>query len=251
MLQNRIIPALTVANSALVKTTNFKKPKYIGDPLNAVRIFNEKEVDEIMLIDINASKECLEPDYNLIKNISGECLMPLSYGGGIKNIHQAKKIFALGVEKICIQKAAFENPSLISELVDNFGSQSIILSIDIKRDILKRPRIFDYINKSRLKYNWIENIKSLIELGVGELLINSVDRDGLMKGPDYDIVSKLRKNINLPIIALGGVSSINDMRLLIRAGASAVAAGSFFTFYGPHKAVLLTYPKYEEIQKLF
>ena len=251
MLQNRIIPALTIEDSALVKTINFKKPRYIGDPLNAVRIFNEKEVDEIMIIDINASKKRKEPDFNLIKNISGECLMPLTYGGGINTIDQAKKIFALGVEKICIQKAAFDNPPFIVELVENFGSQSIVLSVDIKRDLLKRPRIYDYIRKSRLKCNWLEHIKLFTDLGIGELLINSVDKDGLMRGADYEIISILRKNTNLPIISLGGVSSLNDMHLLIKGGASAVAAGSFFTFYGQHKAVLLTYPKYEEIQKLF
>ena len=251
MLQNRVIPALTINDGYLVKTVNFKNPRYVGDPLNAVKIFNEKEVDELMFLDITASKNSQEPNFKLIKDISGECLMPLTYGGGIRNLIQAKKIFSLGVEKICIQSAALENQRLISEIIDNFGSQSIILSIDIKRDFLMRPRIYSYLRNRNLNVKWIEFIKSYVGLGIGELLINSVDKDGLLNGPDLEIISILRNEINIPIISLGGVSSIADMRKLIESGASAVAAGSFFTFYGPHKAVLLTYPDYDQIKQLF
>ncbi len=251
MLLNRVIPVLTIENNNLVKTVQFSKSKYIGDPLNAVRIFNEKEVDEIMLIDISATKNNREPNYELIESISGECLMPLSYGGGIRTLQQAKDIFALGVEKICLNNVALKDTLLISKLVNQFGSQSIIISIDIKRNIFKKPKIYSYLNKKKLEHDWINFIKNLSEIGVGEILLNSVDKDGLLKGPDNELVEMLSKEINLPIVSLGGIASLHDMKKLIKSGASAVAAGSFFCFYGPHKAVLLTYPTYEEIKSLF
>lgn len=251
MLQNRLIPVLTIDDTSLVKTIKFKNPRYVGDPLNAVKIFNEKEVDELMFLDITASKNNKEPNFSLIKDISGECLMPLTYGGGVSNLEQARKIFSLGVEKICIQSAAINNPKFLTEIVDNFGSQSVILSIDLKRDFLNKPRIYNYIKGKKLRQKWIEFIKSFVDLGIGELLINSVDNDGMMNGPDLEIISTVRNETNIPIISLGGVSSMQDIKRLIQSGASAVAAGSFFTFYGPHKAVLLTYPDYDQIKNLF
>lgn len=251
MLQNRVIPVLTIQNNLLVKTHKFSKPKYIGDPLNAVRIFNDKEVDEILLIDISASRENKSPNFELIENISSQCLMPLTYGGGIKTISDAKRIFSIGVEKISLQSAAFENPEIIYQLSEIFGQQSIILSIDIKRTFLNQLKIYNYLTGKKSSKDLMETIKEFIGLGVGEVLLNSVDKDGVLKGPDLELIELISEKIDIPLIALGGVSRLEDMRDLINAGASAVAAGSFFSFYGPHKAVLLTYPKPYEIENLF
>lgn len=251
MLQNRVIPVLTIENNLLVKTYKFSKSKYIGDPLNAVRIFNDKEVDEILLIDISATKDNKSPNFELIENISSQCLMPLTYGGGIKTISDAKTLFSIGVEKISLQRAAFENPIIINQLSEIFGQQSIILSVDLKRTFFNQVKIYNYLNGKKSSKNWIEAIKELIDFGVGEVLLNSVDQDGVLRGPDLELIKLISNKIDIPLIALGGVSGLGDMRDLVNAGASAVAAGSFFSFYGPHKAVLLTYPKPFEIENLF
>ncbi len=251
MLQNRVIPVLTIQNNILVKTYKFSKSKYIGDPLNAVRIFNDKEVDEILLIDISATKNNKSPNFELIENISSQCLMPLTYGGGINTISDARRIFSIGVEKISLQRAAFKNPKFIRQLSEIFGKQSIILSVDIKRSFLNKPKIFNYLNGKKSSNNWIETIQELISFGVGEVLLNAVDKDGVLKGPDLELIDLLSDKIDVPLIALGGISGFKDMKDVINVGASAVAAGSFFSFYGPHKAVLLTYPKPSEIENLF
>lgn len=251
MKNNRLIPALLLKNGGLVKTIKFKKPSYVGDPINTIRIFNEKEVDEIIVIDINASQQKKEPNFKLIEEFAGECFMPLTYGGGIKNISQAKKLFSLGVEKICLQSAAFNNKKFISELVDTFGSQSIVLSVDIKRNFWKEPKIFLEGKKYKSNLYFIQIIKEIISLGVGEILLNSVDQDGTMLGPDIEIISKVSKNIDIPLIALGGISSLSDIKKCLLGGANAVAAGSFFVYHGPHKAVLINYPEYQVVKKLF
>ena len=248
MLQKRVIPVLTIENNLLVKTYKFAKPKYIGDPLNAVRIFNEKEVDEILIIDISATRNNKSPNFKLIENISSQCLMPLTYGGGIRTISDARKIFSLGVEKISLQSAAFENPEIIYQLSEIFGQQSIILSVDIKRTFLNKPKIFNYQNGKNFSKDWIKMIMEIVDFGVGEVLINTVNNDGVLKGPDLELIKILSDKLDIPIIALGGISGIEDMRALIEAGASAVAAGSFFSFYGPHKAVLFTYLKQQDIE---
>jgi cyclase len=250
MLQSRIIPALLISHGDLVKTTKFKDPKYVGDPLNAIRIFNEKEVDELMLIDISASKEGREPDYELIEQVAGECFMPLAYGGGISNIEQAKRIFSLGVEKICLQSAVLENPNLITKFASYFGSQSIMVSIDIKKDWLGQAHIYSYSNGRCLKSPWIEYSKKLVCAGAGEILLNAVDKDGTLGGPDLKIIRELSDSIDIPLIALGGVSSLSDIKSVIDAGASAVAAGAMFIYHGPHRAVLINYPKSSELKKI-
>ena len=251
MLKHRVIPVLLLLDGGLYKTTKFKKPKYIGDPINAIRIFNDKEVDELMVLDIGASKNNSQPNYSLIEQFASECFMPLTYGGGIQTVEQARKLFSVGIEKICLQSAFFERPDLISELAKQFGSSSVVVSVDIKRNWLKTPKIFNAKISKVLRRDWIECISDLVKLGAGEVLLNSVDKDGTMLGPDLDLINKAGRFIDVPLIACGGISSKYDIKLAVEAGADAVAAGSFFVFHGPHRAVLITYPKYAELEELF
>jgi len=250
MLKNRVIPALLLKNSGLVKTTKFKDPKYVGDPINAIKIFNEKQVDELMVLDITASKEGREPNYSLIEQFAGECFMPLAYGGGIRTVEQAKRLFASGVEKICLQTAALENPGLVTELADRFGSQSVMVSLDIKKNWLGNPQVFSASREKTLSTNWLDLLHQLIKAGAGEVLLNAVDKDGTLSGPDLDLIQKASKAIEVPLIAVGGISSLDDIKAVVNVGASGVAAGAFFVYYGPHRAVLITYPKYEELENL-
>ena len=250
MLKNRVIPSLLLKNGGLVKTTKFKDPKYVGDPINAIKIFNEKQVDELMVLDITASKEGREPNYSLIEQFAGECFMPLAYGGGIRTVEQAKRLFASGVEKICLQTAALENPALVTELAERFGSQSVMVSIDIKKNWLGSPQVYSASREKVIVTNWLELLHQLIEAGAGEVLLNAVDKDGTLSGPDLDLIQKASKAVQVPLIAVGGISSLEDIKAAINVGASGVAAGAFFVYYGPHRAVLITYPKYEELENL-
>lgn len=251
MLKHRVIPALLLKGNGLVKTVAFKDPKYVGDPINAIRIFNEKEVDELMVLDISASIENREPNYELIEQFAGECFMPLAYGGGIKTIGQARKLFSLGVEKICLQTAAYEDPHLIRVLASEFGSQSVMVSVDIKRDFLGRKKVYIASRGKTVAVDFQELISKLVEAGAGEVLLNSVDKDGTLSGPDLGLIRQTTQNLRVPLIALGGISSLGDIRAAVDAGASAVAAGAFFVYHGPHRAVLITYPEYKELEKLF
>ena len=251
MLRHRVIPCLLLSNEGLVKTRKFRNGTYVGDPINAIRIFNEKEVDELMVLDINASKEHREPNYGLISQIASECFMPLAYGGGIRTMEQAKRIFACGVEKICLQTAALESPNIVTELANRFGSQSIVVSVDIKRNWCGQPKIYSTIKGGLMKKTWLETIKSLVNAGAGEVLMNSVDKDGTLSGPDLDLIRQVSDEIDVPLIAVGGIASLADIKSSVAAGASAVAAGAFFVFHGPHRAVLITYPKHHELEQLF
>jgi cyclase len=250
MIKPRVIPALLLSNGRLVKTHKFNNAKYIGDPINAIRVFNEKEVDELIVIDIDASKKGINPDYKLLEKISGECFMPVAYGGGINSIEKARRVFSLGFEKISIQSAVFNSPEFITVLSKEFGSQSIILSIDIKLDFFGRPRIFNSSRSKILSESIITFIQNLLKNGVGEVLLNFVDKDGTLSGPNIEVIKKISTSINVPLIALGGVSSISDIKNVILAGASAVAAGAFFVFQGPHNAVLISYPKSSDLENL-
>jgi imidazole glycerol-phosphate synthase subunit HisF len=251
MLKHRVIPALLLSNGGLVKTLRFKKAKYVGDPINAVRIFNEKEVDELIVLDITASKQKRDPDYALIEQIAGECFMPLAYGGGVRTLQQAKRIFASGVEKICVQTAALENPQFVREMADHFGSQSIVVSLDIKRNWLGRVQVFAAAQGKSICCDWMRLLLDLVEAGAGEVLLNVVNKDGTLSGPDLDLVHYASQLVGVPLIAAGGVSSLADIKSAVDAGASAVAAGAFFVYHGPHRAVLITYPKYHELEQLF
>ena len=250
MLKHRIIPALLLHKNGLVKTRCFKKPKYVGDPVNAIRIFNDKGVDELIIVDMDASREKKDPNFSLIEQFAGECFMPLTYGGGITSVEQAKQLFQLGVEKISLQTSALVNLKLIRQLADRFGSQSIVVSIDLKRNWFNQPKLFNSGRAASLWSDWIEFIEAAAKAGAGEILLNSVDRDGTLSGPDLEIIKKASNSVNIPVVAMGGVASISDMKACIDAGASAVAAGAFFVFHGPYRTVLITYPEYEELEAL-
>ena len=247
MLRPRIIPCLLVKNKGLVKTVKFDHPKYVGDPINAVRIFNEKQTDELMVLDIDASTEKREPDYKMIEHWASECRMPLGYGGGIKNIDQALRIFSLGVEKVALSSAAIENPGLITEIATQVGSQSVVVVLDVKKKLLGGYEVCTYNGKKYTGKNPVDLAKQFENLGAGEIVINSIDHDGAMKGYDMTLIEKVRKNITLPLTVLGGAGSLDDIGQLIKKfGVIGAAAGSLFVFVGVYKAVLINYPNPEE-----
>lgn len=252
MLYPRIIPCLLVKNKGLVKTLKFKNPKYVGDPINAVKIFNEKEVDELMVLDIEATIEDREPDYKMIENLAVECRMPLCYGGGIKTIEQAQKISSLGVEKIAISSAVLDNPELVTKMAKQVGSQSVIVVLDIKKCLTdNKYEIWIHNGQKNTGKNPIEFVQYLEKLGAGEIVINSIDNDGVMKGYDFALVDEIRRAITLPLTVLGGAGSLEDIRQLInRYGIIGAAAGSLFVFKGVYRAVLINYPSPVEKEAL-
>lgn len=250
MLKNRVIPVLLVNGDRLVKTRKFSSPKYVGDPLNAIRIFNEKEVDELMVLDIHVSKQKQEPNYRLIEMFAGECFMPLCYGGGISNVEQARTLFSLGVEKVCLQTVVLDDFVLITELADQFGSQSIVVSIDIKRNWLGKLKVYSSARGRGLKTPWQKYLVDAVSAGAGEIVLNAVDHDGVMAGMNITLIKEASALTSVPLIAAGGVGSLVDIKSAVDAGASAVGVGAFFVFHGPHRAVLITYPRYQELEVL-
>jgi cyclase len=256
MLRPRVIPCLLVHNGGLVKTVGFQNPKYVGDPINAVKIFNEKEVDELMVLDIDASKRCDGPNFDLIQKLAVECRMPFCYGGGVTTVEQAKKIINLGAEKIAVSSAALRNTSLLVDIGKTVGKQSVVVILDVR----KKKKIFGdiyyeiYINNGRTKLdlNLIDYIFELNKIGIGELVLNSIDNDGQMTGYDFDLIDLVRKNTDFPLTVLGGAGSLSDFEeLFARYGIMGAAAGSLFVFKGKFRAVLISYPTKEEILKLF
>ena len=252
MLRPRIIPSLLLHENGLVKTIKFKDPKYVGDPINAVRIFNDKGVDELAIFDIDATVLRNEPNYSLIERIASQSMMPLCYGGGVKTVEQALRIFGLGVEKIALSSAVIENPNLIVELVDRVGTQSVIVVLDVKK---KKSGGYDLYTHNANKSNGINPIKlaeDVQRLGAGEIIINSIDNDGVMSGYDLDLIAKFREKINIPLTVLGGAGSLDDIEKVINIhGVIGVAAGSLFIFKGPYKAVLINYPTQAQKNKIF
>jgi cyclase len=248
MLRPRIIPCLLIHNGGLVKTVRFGAPKYVGDPLNAVRIFNEKEVDELMVVDIDASRHHREPDYKLIGNLARECRMPLSYGGGVKTVEQFDRIIGLGVEKVAVSSAAVDDPTLISRAAARVGSQSVVAVIDVKRSgLLRKPEVVTLNATKRSGLEPSVFAAKLQELGAGEIVLNNVDSDGEMKGYDFDLIDSVRIAISTPLTVLGGAGSLDDIRSLVsRYGIIGAAAGSLFVFKGKYRAVLINYPSLEE-----
>ena len=250
MLQTRVIPVLLIKGGGLYKGVKFKKHKYVGDPINTVKIFNEKEVDELVLIDISATIENKEIDFELIKEIASEAFMPLAYGGGIKSIDDARKLFSLGIEKVILNSAAFENPDLITELSNEFGSQSIVFSLDLKKDFFGNQRVYSNCGTRKMKGSPVEIALKMEEKGIGEIIFNSIHLEGTKKGYDLKLISQLSKSLNIPLIALGGAGNINHMMEAKRAGAHGLAAGTIFVFQGPLDGVLITYLTKEEINYL-
>lgn len=248
MLRPRVIPCLLLSPSrgGLVKTRRFREPKYVGDPINAVRIFNDKEVDELMVLDIDATREARGPNFEAIEELAGECFMPLCYGGGIRTADEAKTIFSLGVEKVAMQSAFLRDPSIVRQVADHAGEQAVVVSLDVKKDWLGRLRL-----RGARSRDWRQALVEAAAAGAGEILLTSVDREGTLGGMDVALIEQASAMVDVPLIANGGASSLDDIQAAVKAGASAVAAGAFFVFHGPHRAVLITYPRYEELRELW
>ena len=250
-LFNRVIPCLLLQDGGLVKTAKFGKPRYVGDPINAIRIFNEKYVDELIFLDIMASRTGAEPDYDLVARIAGECFMPLCYGGGIRTAQQARRLIACGVEKIAMNSSAIDRPELLTELAQELGASSVVAAIDVKRDWRGRERVYHPGRRRVTGLDPVQHAQACVAAGVGEIFVNNVDRDGQFSGLDTDLIARIAAAVSVPVIACGGASSLGDLRAAVDAGASAAAAGSMFVFYGPHRAVLINYPDYASIRQMF
>lgn len=251
MNKTRVIPILLLRGKGLVKTVKFKDPKYIGDPINSVRIFNEKEVDELVFLDITATPEGRGPDFELLSDIAGEAFMPMAYGGGITTLDQVQRIFGLGFEKVVIDSAAYGSPQLIRDAAAIYGSQSIVGCVDVRRSLLGRYELHSHSGKIRQMVGLLEHVTALERLGVGEIIVNSVDRDGTQSGYDLKLLQQVTSAVGVPVVACGGASGLDDFVAAVKqGGASAVAAGSLFVFMGPHRAVLINYPNRKLIQEI-
>ena len=253
MLRSRITPCLLVHKKGLVKTTHFKDPKYVGDPLNAVKIFNEKEVDELIVLDIDATVEQRGPDFALIENLAIECRMPFCYGGGVTTVEQAKKIISLGAEKVALSSAAVHNTKILKEIGDAVGIQSVVVVLDIKKKkLFGGYEIVTHNGKKVTGLKLNDFLKELSEIGIGELVINSVDNDGKMEGFDFKLFDLIRDQTEMPMTILGGAGKLEDVKEAIgRYKTIGVSAGSLFVFKGKYRAVLINYPNLEERKALY
>jgi cyclase len=246
MLRPRIIPVLLLHKGGLYKTVSFALPKYVGDPLNAVRIFNEKEVDELVVLDIDATRLGRGPDYELIRKLAAECRMPLAYGGGVKTVDQFQRLISLGVEKVAVSSAIFEAPTLLADAAGRVGSQSVVAVLDVRR-VDETWQVFTHNGTRATGFDVLEMVRRVDALGVGEIVLNSIDRDGRMTGFDIELVRAVQERTKRPLTVLGGASSLNDIANLSRLfGAIGIAAGSLFVFKGALRAVLINYPRREE-----
>lgn len=251
MLRSRIIPVLLLRDKGLVKTRQFADEKYVGDPINAVKIFNEKEVDELTLFDIDATANGTEPDYALLKSIAAESRMPLCYGGGISNASQAARIIALGFEKVSISAAALERPELIREMAERVGRQSVVVTVDVrKQGLLGQHNIYSHNGRRRHREKLPDFLAEAEQLGAGEIVINSIDRDGMMHGYDLKLARTVRERVSVPISFVGGAGAVEDMADLIAVvGTVGAAAGSLFVFKGTYRAVLISYARPSSIRR--
>ncbi|HEY0236521.1 MAG TPA: AglZ/HisF2 family acetamidino modification protein [Afipia sp.] len=249
MPKARVIPSLLLRGAGLVKTRAFKDPKYVGDPINAIRIFNDKEVDELVLLDITASVEEKPPAFGVIRDIASECFMPVAYGGGITSVDQIRQILAAGIEKVVVNSVAFKNPQIVRDAVREFGSQAVVVSIDVKRKLLGRYEVFVNGGRKAIGQDPVTWAKRMEEYGAGEIFLTSIDRDGAMQGYDLDLTRQVASAVRIPVIASGGAGSVADFRRAVNeGGAAAAAAGAMFVFHGPHRAVLITYPTQAELR---
>lgn len=251
-IQPRIIPVLLLKNNGLYKTTKFKDPKYIGDPINAIKIFNEKEVDEMVFLDIMASREGKQPNFEILKDIASECFMPLCYGGGVNNVEMIREILNIGVEKVSINSQAVRDPNLINKAANFFGSSTIVVSIDVKKNFFGKYEVFINDGQEKTSLSPVEWAKEVESRGAGELMINSIDKDGTMSGYDFNLIKSITSQVSIPVIAVGGAASTNDFVKIVKdSDASAAAAGSYFVFQGKHRAVLITYPSQKDLKLIF
>lgn len=250
MLLTRVIPCLLLRNNGLVKTMKFKDPVYLGDPINAVKIFNDKEVDELVFLDITATTEQKEPRFELIADIAGESFMPFAYGGGIRSFEHVQKLFKLGVEKVILNTYAAENPDFLTQCAEVYGAQSIVVSIDVKKNLFGKYEAYIRNGKQKIAHDPVSFARLVQEKGAGEIVVNNIDRDGTMKGYDLEIIRKIAEAVTIPVVACSGAGSVDDFRKAVHeAHASAVAAGAYFVFHGPHRAFLINVPNRNLIEK--
>jgi imidazole glycerol-phosphate synthase subunit HisF len=248
----RIIPVLLLAEGGLVKTVRFREPRYVGDPINAVRIFNDKQVDELMVLDIRATVDDRPPDESAIAEIVSEAFMPVGYGGGVRDVDTATRLIQLGVEKVVVNSAAVESPSDVARIADRLGRSTLVVSVDASARPDGTYEVVTHGATRRTGLDVRAHAESASRLGAGELLVNSVDRDGTMEGYDIDLVRTVAGSVDIPVVACGGAGSTADLVAAVRdGGAAASAAGSMFVFHGRHRAVLITYPSYAVRSLLF
>ena len=250
MIQPRVIPCLLLRRGGLVKTVGFENAKYVGDPINAVRIFNEKEVDELVLLDIEASRAGVEPDYDQIREIVSEAFMPIAYGGGVRSVGQAQRLVNLGVEKVVVNTAALESPGLLRAMADRLGSSSVVLAADARKDWRGRYKAYNSA-RQQSGIDLLEHLRQGVAAGAGEVFLNDVARDGTGKGYDLELIRVVAHALEVPVIACGGAGKPEHFVEAIRAGASAVAAGSLFVYMGRHRAVMINYPDAKVLKEMF
>lgn len=249
MRRIRVIPTLLIQKKGLVKSVKFKDHTYVGDPINAVKIFNDKEVDELVVLDISATLEKRAPDMEMIRELTSEAFMPLGYGGGITKLDEIKELIGAGVEKVILNTQAFENAQLVSDAARYVGSQSVVVSIDVKKNMWGKYKVFVHNGTENTGMDPIEYAKKMEIAGAGELLLNAIDRDGTYAGFDIELIKLISTAVNIPVVAVGGASSLDDFGTAINAGASAVSAGSLFVFQRPHRAVLISYPAQKDLKE--
>lgn len=248
----RIIPILLLKNSGLYKTLKFKDPKYIGDPINAIRIFNEKEVDELVFLDITMQDDRRDLNWGVLKDIASECFMPLTYGGGIENTEMIREVLNVGVEKVSINTNAVRNPELITQASTYFGNSTIVVSIDVKKSMFGKYEVYIYGGQEKTKLHPVNWAKEVEKRGAGEILINSIDNDGVMGGYDWKLIKEIAQSVNIPVVAAGGARGLDDFKTAItESKVSAVAGGACFVYQGKHRAVLITYPGRDDINNAF
>ena len=248
----RVIPTLLLRGAGLVKTERFARPVYLGDPINVIRIFNDKEVDELTLLDITATVEGRPPNFKLLTEVASECFMPFGYGGGVSTIEQIGELLALGIEKVVLNSAAAAQPDLIRKATDRFGGSTIVASVDVKRSFFRGPQVVTRSGTLSTGKDPVTYAREMEALGVGEILLTSIDREGTMKGYDLELIRGVTEAVSIPVVASGGANSIADFReAVVTGGASAAAAGSMFVFQGPHRGVLISFPRRGDLEELF
>lgn len=248
MLRKRIVPSLLISGEGLIRTRSFKNEQYVGDPINATKIFSEKLADELVILD--KSPGITEPKYQLIEDIAGEAFMPLSYGGSVKSVQHAKDLFKLGIEKVILNSAAFDKPDLISDIADIAGSSSVVVAINVREKLFNGYQIYSSTGFEKIKKPLEAHIFDIEKWGAGEVLVCDIDSEGKQEGLNIDLISYLTDFINVPLLISGGMKNLNDAKLAFNAGASGVVGGDMFTYHGKHRAVLISYPSEEEIEKI-
>lgn len=249
MLKKRLIPVLLVADGGLVKGVNFKNHIYIGDPINAVKLFNDKEVDELIFLDIFATKNKTDPDYKMIQDISSEAFMPVGYGGGVNSMRHVESLFKIGIEKVVINSAAFFQPQFVREISDSVGTQSVVISIDVKKSIFGKYEVFVENGTTCTRMVPVDYAKKMEQLGAGEIIVCSIGNEGVGRGYDLRLLGDIAAAVSIPVVGLGGAGNLEHVSALINAtNISAAAAGDMFVFHGKHKGVLISYPSYDELQ---